>query len=93
MSLIYKHLIVLVNQALAAPPALSKNLSYQKNEINCCRRTYKGVPGIYLFSSDDNSYLGSSKNLFTRCFTQHKNNAFTQISKHSKFYNNVVTNS
>lgn len=86
-----------------APPALLKNLNYQpsadpasgegKNEINYENIKMFHLGGIYLFSSGENSYLGSSKDLFKRCFTQHKNNAFTQTSKHSKFYNNVVTNS
>jgi hypothetical protein len=37
-----------------------------------------------------NSYLGSSQNLFNRCFVDHKNKAFTNTSKHTRFYNNVV---
>lgn len=55
-------------------------------------RNYKGIPGIYLFCNGKDSYLGSSKDLFTRCFTQHKNNAFTKKSIHKKFYSNVVKN-
>lgn len=38
------------------------------------------------------SYLGSTKDLYIRCFKQHKNNAFTKTSKHKKFYNYVVKN-
>lgn len=55
-------------------------------------RKYKLIAGIYLFVNDINSYLGSSKNLFNRCFVEHKNKAFTNTSKHKKFYNNVVKN-
>ena len=55
-------------------------------------RNYKGVPGIYQFYNEKDSYLGSSKDLFTRCFKQHKNNALTKESIHKKFYSNVVKN-
>lgn len=55
-------------------------------------RNYKGLPGIYKFSNGKNSYVGSSKNIFKRCFTEHKNNAFTKTSKHIKFYTSVVNN-
>lgn len=55
-------------------------------------RNYKDLPGIYQFCNGKDSYLGSSKDLFTRCFKQHKNNAFTKTSRHKKFYNNVVKN-
>ena len=51
---------------------------------------YKFIAGIYLFVNGKNSYLGSSKNLFNRCFVEHKNKAFTNTSKHKKFYSNIV---
>ena len=55
-------------------------------------RNYKDLPGIYKFSYGKDSYVGSSKNLFKRCFTEHKNNAFTKTFKHIKFYSCVVNN-
>jgi len=55
-------------------------------------RYYKGIPGIYQFFNDKDSYLGSSKDIFTRCFKQHKNNALTKDSIHKKFYSYVVKN-
>ena len=60
-------------------------------------RKYKLIAGIYLFINGIDSYLGSSQNLFNslrgRCFIEHKNKAFTNTSKHKKFYSNVVKNS
>jgi len=50
------------------------------------------MAGIYIFVNGKNSYLGSSQNLFNRCFVKHKNKAFTNTSKHTKFYSNVVKN-
>ena len=55
-------------------------------------RSYKLMAGIYIFVNGKNSYLGSSQNLFNRCFVKHKNKAFTNTSKHTKFYSNVVKN-
>lgn len=55
-------------------------------------RSYKLMAGIYIFVIGKNSYLGSSQNLFNRCFVEHKNKAFTNTSKHTKFYSNVVKN-
>lgn len=53
--------------------------------------------GIYFFVSelknDVNSYLGSSMNIFRRCFGEHKNKAFTDTSRHLGFYNYVLKNS
>lgn len=51
------------------------------------------MPGIYQFIRDNDSYICSTSNLFTRCFTQHKNNAFSKTSKHKKFYTDVIKNS
>lgn len=56
-------------------------------------RQYLNIAGIYLFVNGKDSYLGSSKDLFRRCFIEHKNKSITSTSKHRKFYNNVVTNS
>ena len=53
-------------------------------------RDYKSVPGIYLFEYCTDFYLGSTKNLYQRCFLEHKNHALTNTKKHAKFYNRVV---
>ena len=55
-------------------------------------RNYTEKPVIYQFCNDKDSYLCSSKDLFTRCFKQHKNNALTKEFIHKKFYSNVVKN-
>jgi group I intron endonuclease len=48
-------------------------------------------PGIYQFLIGSDSYIGSTKDLFKRCFIQHKNHAFTHTNKHKLFYNKVVS--
>jgi hypothetical protein len=48
------------------------------------------VSGIYQFVIGSDSYIGSTKDLFKRCFIQHKNHAFNYTNKHKLFYNKVV---
>lgn len=55
-------------------------------------RNYNEVPGIYQFCNKDNSYVGSSKNLFYRCYKDHRIRAFSKISRHNKFYKEVAIN-
>ena len=58
-----------------------------------CSHIYKNIPGVYQFSIGNESYIGSTTNLFIRCITQHKNNALTNTPKHNKFYSKVLKNS
>lgn len=44
-----------------------------------------------LFGGVD-TYLGSTKNIYQRCYIQHKNHAFINTKKHLLFYNKVVQN-
>lgn len=53
-------------------------------------KEYKNIPGVYQFTVNSESYVGSTKNLYNRCFVQHKNQAFTNTNKHKLFYTNVV---
>jgi hypothetical protein len=55
-------------------------------------KKYTNVPGIFQFTIDYKSYVGSTLNLYNRCFIQHKNQAFTQTKKHKLFYLCVVEN-
>lgn len=55
-------------------------------------KDFKKVPGIYQFVSGSESYIGSTKDIYNRCFIQHKNSAFTSPNKHKKFYSLVVNN-
>ena len=57
-------------------------------------KEFKKVPGIYQFVLGFDSYIGSSatKDIYNRCFIQHKNIAFTAQNKHKKFYSLVVNN-
>jgi group I intron endonuclease len=43
-----------------------------------------------LFVSGSDSYIGSTNDLYRRCFIQHKNNAYAKTKKHKLFYNKVV---
>ena len=54
-------------------------------------RNYNDIPGIYQFCNKNGSYVGSSKNLFTRCFKDHRLRALSKTSRHNKFYREVVT--
>jgi len=56
-------------------------------------RQYINIAGIYLFVNGKDSYLGYFKDLFRRCFIEHKNKSITSTSKQRKYYNNVVKNS
>lgn len=49
-------------------------------------------PGIYQFKNINgtDSYIGSTKDLFYRCFNQHKNHAFTNTNRHRLFYKSVL---
>ena len=55
-------------------------------------RNFKKVPGIYQFTLASDSYIGSTKDIYNRCFIQHKNRAFTSQNKHKKFYTLVEKN-
>lgn len=55
-------------------------------------KKFKQVPGIYRFSLENDSYIGSTKDIYSRCFIQHKNQAFTSKNKHKKFYSLVGKN-
>jgi hypothetical protein len=55
-------------------------------------RDFKKVPGIYQFTLGTESYIGSTKDIYNRCFIQHKNRAFTSQNKHKKFYSLVEKN-
>lgn len=55
-------------------------------------RDFKNKAGIYQFVLGTDSYVGSTQNLYNRCFLQHKNQAFTNTNKHKLFYNAVVEN-
>ena len=55
-------------------------------------RNFKKVPGIYQFTLASDSYIGSTKDIYNRCFIQHKNRAFTFQNKHKKFYTLVEKN-
>ena len=53
-------------------------------------KIFNKVPGIYKFCRASgevelDSYIGSSINLYQRCFIQHKNNAIKLTSKHKLF--------
>jgi len=50
------------------------------------------ISGIYQFVFGSDSYIGSSKDIFSRCFLQHKNKALTKPNLHNKFYSAVVKN-
>jgi len=63
-------------------PIIKINLNLPEEWQNLHK--YKFIAGIYLFVNGKNSYLGSSKNLFNRCFVEHKNKAFTNTSKQKK---------
>ena len=59
---------------------------------------YKNIPGIYKFTAlplygGEDTYLGSTKNIYQRCYVQHKNQAFNNTNKHLLFYNKVIQNS
>jgi len=66
--------------------SLSKNSSPNWNFL----KEFKLVPGIYQFIRDSDSYIGSTKDLYRRCFIQHKNQVFINTNKHKLFYNMVV---
>lgn len=53
---------------------------------------FKSIAGIYQFLVDSESYIGSTKDIYKRCFTEHKNNAFVKTKKHRLFYNSVIKN-
>lgn len=58
---------------------------------------YKNIPGIYKFTAlflndSTDTYIGSTKNIYQRCYIQHKNHAFVNTKKHYLFYNKVVQN-
>ena len=53
-------------------------------------KDFKSKAGIYQFVFGSDSYIGSTKDIFKRCFIQHKNNAFTNTNKHKLFYTFVV---
>ena len=55
-------------------------------------RDFKSKAGIYQFVIGSDSYIGSTKDIFKRCFIQHKNLAFTKPNKHKLFYKTVVEN-
>lgn len=55
-------------------------------------KNFKKVPGIYQFLLGSDSYIGSTKDIYNRCFIQHKNRAFTAQNRHKKFYSLVVNN-
>lgn len=55
-------------------------------------KNFKNVSGIYQFIIGTESYIGSSKDIYNRCFFQHKNKALTSSSIHKKFYGKVKTN-
>lgn len=55
-------------------------------------KNYKKVTGIYQFVFGSESYIGSTKDIYNRCFIQHKNLAFTSTNKHKQFYSLVVNN-
>jgi hypothetical protein len=55
-------------------------------------KEFKSVPGIYQFIKGNDSYIGSTADLFNRCNIQHKNQAFTQTNKHKLFYTKVIEN-
>jgi hypothetical protein len=57
----------------------------------------KNIPGIYKFTAlplygGVDAYIGSTKNIYQRCYIQHKNHAFINTKKHLLFYNKVVQN-
>lgn len=53
-------------------------------------KQYTEIPGVYQFTIGSESYVGSTKNIYNRCFIQHKNQAFTNTKKHKLFYTRVV---
>lgn len=96
------------NQMCAYPVMVNVTSANKKQRINCkiepiCSfrlpnewnllRKYKGIPGIYEFNNGIDSYIGSSKDLFKRCFVDHINKAYSNTSKHKKFYSIVVNKS
>ena len=46
--------------------------------------------GVYKFYIGLDSYIGSTNNLYQRCFNQHKNYAHKKTSKHKLFYSKVI---
>jgi hypothetical protein len=57
-------------------------------------KEFKLVPVIYQFDfiGKSYSYIGSTKDLYRRCYTQHRIQAFTHTNKHKLFYKKVVSN-
>nr|YP_009912216.1 hypothetical protein [Phallus echinovolvatus]QLD96652.1 hypothetical protein [Phallus echinovolvatus] len=56
-------------------------------------KEFKLVPGIYQFEliKGFDSYIGSTKDLYKRCYTQHRTQAITHTNKHKLFYNKVIS--
>ena len=46
--------------------------------------------GVYKFYICLDSYIGSTNNLYQRCFNQHKNYTHKKTSKHKLFYSKVI---
>jgi group I intron endonuclease len=78
-----KSVIIKVNENIA-----NIDLSFSWDLL----KDFKRVPGIYQFTLGTESYIGSTKDIYNRCFIQHKNHAFTSQDKHKKFYNLVEKN-
>lgn len=73
---------------------LQNNFVFTKSPLNSWGflRDFKSKAGIYQFVLGSDSYIGSTKDLYNRCFLQHKNQAFTKTNKHRLFYNAVIEN-
>ncbi len=74
-----------------------KNLNKNITKIDFSQSWYllkefKKVAGIYQFVLGFDSYIGSTKDIYNRCFIQHKKLAFSAPNKHKKFYSLVVNN-
>lgn len=55
-------------------------------------KNFKKIPVIYQFIIGSDSYIGSTKDIYNRCFIQHKNKALTSKNIHTKFYSRVKIN-
>jgi len=68
----------------------SSSLSKSLNKWSFLKE-FKLVPGIYQFEliKGFESYIGSTKDLYKRCYTQHRTQAITYTNKHKLFYNKV----
>ena len=55
-------------------------------------KNFKSTAGIYKFTMGTDSYIGSTKDIYNRCFIKHKNDAFTKTKRHKLFYDSVVKN-